>query len=152
MAGIESIVRPFARPDSLATRRIVASGEKVSVGTAIIAWGKAGSLPAAHQIDAIDPNLENFTVRVEENYTETGTRKTDVLRITQTLADGSKNAENFVDLDRPYQVSFVKLDLDSSRPNETQVWTDAFDTAQFTTMNKNNQNINTKFNLNRNLT
>jgi hypothetical protein len=150
MAGLESVIRPFVRPDSLATRRIVASNTKVDVQPAIITWGKAGTIPAAHQIEAIDETGTNFTVNTADQYTEKS-RQTDVMRITQTLPDGTKNADNFVDLDRPYQVTFVRVDLDSSRPNETEVWSDAFDTAQFTTMNKNNRSTNTKFNLNRNL-
>lgn len=152
MAGLESIVRPFARPNSLATRRIVASAEKVEVGTAVISWGKAGTLAAAHQIDAIDETGTNFTVHlIDEQYDEQS-RLTDVRRIEQTLPNGTKNPDNFVDLDRPYQVTFKKVELDSKRPNETQVWSTSIETADFSTMNKTNQTGKSKFNLNRNLT
>lgn len=44
MAGLESIVRPFVRPDSLTTRRIVSSREKVEVEPAIKSWGKPGNI------------------------------------------------------------------------------------------------------------
>lgn len=152
MAGIESIVRPFARPDSLATRKIIASAEKVDVATAVKTWGVAGQIAAAHQIEAIDETGVNFTVKlIDEEYDEQE-RKTDVRRIIQTLPDGTTNSDNFVDVNRPYQVTFTKVELDSKRPNETQVWSSAFETAGFTTMNKNNQTGRSKFNLNRNLT
>lgn len=152
MAGLESIVRPFARPDSLATRRIIASAEKIEVGTAVISWGKAGTIAAAHQIDAIDPTGTSFTVDlIDEEYTEQD-RLTDVKRIEQMLPDGTTNPDNFVDLNRPYQVTFRKVELDSKRPNQTQTWSTAIETAGFSTINKNNQTGRSKFNLNRNLT
>lgn len=151
MAGLESIVRPFARPDSLATRRIVASREKIDVEPATITWGKPGTIAAAHQIDAIDETGTNFTVNlIDEQYDERD-RLADVRRITQTLPDGTTNPDNYIDLSRPYQVTFVKVERDSKRPNTTQVWSTAFDTASFSTMNKNNQTGKSKFNLNRNL-
>lgn len=152
MAGLESIVRPFARPNSLATRRIVASAEKVEIGTAVISWGKAGTLAAAHQIDAIDETGVNFTVDlIEEQYDEKD-RKTDQIRITQTLPSGTKNPDNFVDLDRPYQVNFLKVDLaGSKRRNETQIWSTAFDAAGYSSMTNNNKTGKAKFNLKRNL-
>jgi hypothetical protein len=153
MAGIESIVRPFVRPDSLATRRIIASSEKIEVDAATITWGKAGTIAAAHQIDAIDETGTSFTVDlIDEEYTEDrGKRLTDVRRITQTLPDGTTNPDNFIDLDRPYQVTFEKVELDGKRPNETQVWSTSIETAGFSTVNPANKKGRSKFNLDRNL-
>lgn len=151
MAGLESIVRPFARPDSLATRRIVANNTKIEVGAAVISWGKAGAIAAAHQIDAIDETGTSFTVDlIDEEYTEES-RKTDVRRIEQTLPNGTTNPDNFVDLERPYQVIFKKEDLGSKQPNQTEVWSTAVETANFSTVNPNNKTGKSKFNLTRNL-
>lgn len=154
MAGLESIVRPFVRPDSLATRRLIAKREKTAATPAVKSWGKAGTIAAAHEIEAIDETGTSFTVDLlDEEYTEdTGKRKTDVRRITQTLPDGTTNPDNYIDLNRPYQVTFTKVELDSKRPNETQVWSTAIETAGFSTINKNNQKGRSKFNLDRNLT
>lgn len=153
MAGLESIVRPFQRPDSLATRRIIASREKVEVTPAVISWGKPGTIAAAHQIDAIDPTGTSFTVKLlDEEYTEDpGKRKTDVRRITQTLPDGTKNPDNYVDLNRPYQVTFEKVNLDSKRPNTTQTWSTSIETSNFKTVSPGNKDTRSKFNLDRNL-
>lgn len=151
MAGIESIIRPFARPDSLATKRIIASSEKIDVQAAVISWGKAGTIAAAHQIDAIDETGSSFTVDlIDEEYDEQS-RKTDTRRITQTLPDGTTNPDNFVDLDRPYQVTFEKVELDGKRPNETQVWSTSIETAGFSTVNPANKKGRSKFNLDRTL-
>lgn len=153
MAGLESIVRPFARPDSLATRRIVAKREKTAATPAIKTWGKPGTIASAHQIDAIDEGGTNFTVDlIDEEYTETDNRLVDVMRIEQTLPNGTTNPDNFVDVERPYRVTFKKEELDSKRPNQSQVWSTAIETANFSTVNPNNKTGKSKFNLNRNLT
>lgn len=151
MAGLESIVRPFVRPDSLATRRIIASSEKIEVQPAIISWGTAGNIAAAHQVEEVDQTGTNFVVlNLNDKYTELD-RKSDVRRIVQTLPDGTTNPDNYVDLNRPYQVIFEKLDPASQRQNETQVWSTAFETAQFSTVNNENAKSKSTFNLNRRL-
>lgn len=151
MAGLESIVRPFVRPDSLATRKLIASREQVEVTDATISWGEAGTLAAAHEIDQIDPTGLDFTVKlIDEEYIEQE-RKTDVRRIEQTLPNGTTNPDNFVDLDRPYKITFKKMDPASSRPNQTQVWSTSIETANFKTLNPNKKDTNSRFNLNRSL-
>ena len=87
---------------------------------------------------------------IDEQYDEQD-RLTDVRRITQTLPDGTTNPDNFVDLDRPYQVTFTKVEKDAKKPNETQVWSTSIETAGFSTVSPSNQTGKSKFNLRRNL-
>lgn len=150
--AIESIVRPFARPDSLSRKRLVASREKIEVEPAVISWGRAGTLPTAHQIEAIDETGINFQViNLDDKYTEID-RKVDVRRIEQQLPNGTTNPDNYIDLERPYSVRFEKVDLASSRVNETQVWATSIETTAFRTMNPDqNRKAKSVFNLNRNL-
>ena len=121
MSNLESIVRPFQQPDSLARRQIVVSSQKEEVDAAVISWGSAGDMPAPTQIDQIDPNQVSFTVNLcKEGYFETK-RFTDVLRIVQKLPDGTTNPDNYIDLDRPYQVFFEKRKLNDR--NSSEQWT-----------------------------
>lgn len=152
MAGLESIVRPFARPDSLATRRIVAKREKVEATPAVITWGKAGTLAAAHQIEAIDESGVNFTVVLCDDKYDELSRKEDPVRITQTLDDGTTNPDNFVDVQRPYEMSFKKVSETDPRRNSSQVWSTAIETANYSTVGFNNKQCKGIFRLNRGLT
>lgn len=149
---LESIVRPFVRPNSLSTQRIVASREKVEVEPAIISWGTAGSLASAHQIEAIpeDPGVSFTVLMCDDEYTEKS-RQVDVMRIEQTLPDGTKNPENYIDLERPYKVFFEKKELASQQRGVTQTFTTRFENTQFSTTNSSNQKCQSKFSLNRNL-
>lgn len=149
---LEKIVRPFQRPDSLSTKRIVATEEKIQVSPATLSWGRPGTLPAAHQIEAIDETGISFTVvNSDDKFTELD-RKVDVRRIEQTLPDGTLNPDNYIDLERPYTVRFEKVDKIATRQNETQVWSTAIETEGFRTMNPNNDRKGKSiFNLNRNL-
>lgn len=150
--ALESIVRPFQRPNSLATRRIVASAEKIDVAPAIISWGKAGTLAQAHQIDEIDESGVNFTVvSCDDEYREdTAKTKIDVRRIVQTLPDGTTNPDNFVDLERPYQVFFEKKELASSLRNTTTSWSTWFPDSAVYGTSTNKSKCQATFNLNRN--
>jgi hypothetical protein len=158
MAGIESIVRPFARPDWLARRRLVATNTKVPVTPARISWGTSGTLASAHQVDEI-PTDGSFTVlQCDDTYEEIAdSRKVDVRRIVQVLerdASGNPtktNPDNFVDLERPYRVFFEKVELASQQRGVTQTWTTAFDTAVFQTNNLNQNVCKQTFTLQRNL-
>lgn len=151
MAGMEAIVRPFARPNSLATRRIVASNTKIEVGTAVISWGKSGTIAAAHQIDAIDESGTNFTVVTCDDKYDELSRKEDPVRITQTLDDGTTNPDNFVDVNRPYELAFRKTSETDPRQNTTQTWSTSIETAGFSTVGFNNQQCKGVFRLNRSL-
>lgn len=149
MAGLESIVRPFARPNSLATRRIVASSDKISVDPAIISWGQAGTIAAAHQIDAIDPTGAEFTVVSCDDQYEQVNQLIDVRRIVQKLPDGTTNPDNFIDLERPYKVYFEKKELASSQRNTTTTWSTTFaDSSVFGSV-KNESKCQATFTLNR---
>ncbi len=153
MAGLEGIVRPFQRPDTLARRRLIASASQVEVTPAIISWGSSGTLASAHQIDEI-PDLENggsFTVLTCDDQYEETQRQVDVRRVVQTLPDGTVNPDNFVDLERPYRVYFEKKELASQQRGITQTWTTAFDAAQFQTTNNNNKKCQSAFTLRRDL-
>jgi hypothetical protein len=153
VARFESIVRPFARPNSLATRRIAAKST-VEVTPAVISWGTAGTLASAHQIDEVDEEGGGFTVlRCDDEYEEvSGKRLVDVRRIEQTLPDGTTNPDNFIDLERPYRVYFEKKELASQKRGVTQTWVTRFDTQVWSTMKNDNDKCQSKFNLDRNLT
>lgn len=147
MAGFEILVRPFERPAPIQKRRLVASNEKIEVTPARITFGQAGQLAQPTQID--DASDSSFTVKLcDDKYVETA-RKTDQLKITQTLPNGTKNPDNFVDLDRPYEVKFEKIELASQQRGETQIWSNTFETAQFETTNSANKKCVGTFELNR---
>jgi hypothetical protein len=118
MAGIETIVRPFETPNSLARRRLVATNTKIPVSPARISWGSAGTLASAHQVEEV-PTDGSFTVlKCDDAYQEIkDSRKVDVRRIVQVLerdASGNPtktNPDNFIDLERPYRVFFEKVEL-----------------------------------------
>lgn len=150
MAGLEGVVRPFQRPDTLARRRLIASNTKIDVGAANISWGTSGTLASAHQIDEI-PVDGSFTVMLCDDKYEETSRQVDVRRIVQKLPDGTQNPDNFIDLERPYRVYFEKKELASQRRNETQTWTTAFDTAAFETTNSGDKKCRSVFTLNRQL-
>jgi hypothetical protein len=138
MSGLEGIVRPFARPNTLATRRLIASNAKLDVRPATITWGQAGTIASAHQVAAIDETGVDFTVvSCDDRYDEVST-KVDVRRIVQKLPNGTTNPDNFIDLERPYEVFFEKKELASSARNGTQTWVAWFpDSAVFGTVKKN---------------
>ena len=158
MAGLEQIVRPFARPDSLARRRLVAKNAKVPVTPATISWGTSGTLASAHQVDEI-PTDGSFTVLTcDDQFQESTTkpRQVDVRRIYQEIEknkDGTPkfNPDNFVDLERPYQVFFEKVELASQKDGVTQTWTTAFDTAVFQTTSNADKTCRSTFTLRRDL-
>jgi hypothetical protein len=102
---LEQIVRPFARPNTLARRRIIASSTKIEVPEAIISWGSAGTLPGATEIEQIDPTGVNFNViTCKDNYEEVD-RQSRPVRIEQ-----QDNPENYVVFNRIDQVSFLRRD------------------------------------------
>jgi hypothetical protein len=110
VTSFEQIVRPFARPNTLARRRIIASSTKIDVPEAILSWGSAGTLPGATEIEQIDPTGTNFNViTCKENYDEVDRRSRPV-RIEQ-----QDNAENYVVFNRIDQVSFLKRDKKKDR-------------------------------------
>lgn len=150
MAGLESIVRPYQRPDTLARRRLIASNTKIDVTPAVISWGTGGTLASAHQIDEI-PQDGSFTVLTCDDQYEETKRLVDVRRIVQTLPNGTTNPDNFIDLERPYRVYFEKKELASQQRGITQTWTTAFDTAQFETTNNSDKKCQSTFTLQRNL-
>lgn len=151
MSNLESIVRPFQRPDSLARKRIVASNTKIDVQPAIISWGKSGTITAAHQIDQIDPTGAEFTViTCDDNFTEVG-RKVDQIRVEQTLPDGTRNPDNYVDLDRPYQVTMKKESETEPAKNTTQTWSTSISQSGFKTVGFNNKDCQSKYNFKRSL-
>lgn len=117
MAGLEGVIRPFVRPDTLARRRLVASNTKVDVTPAIISWGTSGTLASAHQVEQVDP--DGVTIEIcKDDYVETK-RFSDVMRIEQKLPDGTFNPDNFVDLDRPYKVYFERQESPNGGLGET---------------------------------
>lgn len=150
MAGLEGIVRPFQRPDTLARRRLVATNTKIDVTPATISWGTSGTLANAHQVDEIDEG-GSFTVLTCDDQYEEKNRLVDVRRIEQTLPNGTKNPDNFIDLERPYRVYFEKKELASQQRGVTQTWTTAFDTAAFRTTNNDSKKCQSTFTLNRQL-
>lgn len=150
MAGLEGIIRPFQRPDTLARRRLVATNTKIDVTPAVISWGTSGTLASAHQVDEIDPG-GGFTIISCDDQYEEKSRLIDVRRIEQTLPDGTKNPDNYIDLERPYRVYFEKKELASQQRGVTQTWTTAFDTAVFQTMNNDSKKCQSTFTLKRNL-
>lgn len=123
MPGLESIVRPFERPNWLATRRLIAAREKIDVEPAIISWGKAGTIPGATQID--EPTADsflNFTVQdCNDRFTELN-RSTTSVRVTQEGVP-----ENFVDFNRIDQIAFQK-DTKPQQSSSTQ-WVSYVETA-----------------------
>lgn len=110
MAGLESIVRPFAKPDSLARRRIVAKA-KVAISPAVISWGSGATQATAKQVEQV--KIEGaFQVVHTERWKEVS-RKSETVRITQKITnpDGTQTEvpENYVDVSRPRSVKFKRV-------------------------------------------
>lgn len=108
---LESIVRPFQRPDRLATRRLIAASTKIDVGEAVISWGKAGTIPGATQIDEPDEDSSfSFTVKdCDEGFQELS-RKVTPIRIEQEGVP-----ENFVIFNRIDEMKMTK----DTKPKES---------------------------------
>jgi len=104
MSGMEALVRPFETPNTLATRRIIASNVKIAIAPVVKSWGVTGTLPAPVMIETPGPpDPTDFTVLTcDDNWSETE-RTTTPVRIGQT---GSP--ENFVVVDRIDQIAFEK--------------------------------------------
>jgi hypothetical protein len=145
--GFEILVRPFERPQSIQRKRLVASNTKIDVSPARITFGQAGQIASPTQIEDAGSTFSVLTC--DDKYIESS-RQTTQMRIVQKLPDGTQNPDNFVDLDRPYEVKFEKIELASQKRGETQVWSNTFETAQFETTNPNTQNkCQSTFELNR---
>jgi hypothetical protein len=146
MSGLEGIVRPFQRPTSLTPRRLIASNTKIDVSPATITWGQAGTLPEPVQVEAVDQTGTNFqVVNAQETFTEVS-RQNDTVRVSDPTGSGS-----FLDVERPYQMTYSKASVFQPGRNVTQTWSNAFETAGFSTVNFNNQGSRSTFNLSRNL-
>lgn len=143
------IVRPFERPNALATSRIVATNKKIPAAAATISWGKAGTLPGAQEIEAIDPAGLSFTVLTcDDEYEEIpGTRRNVTKRITQIDDNGNPVPENYIDLARPTELYFWKQGDKAPNYNKTTTWQTNVDTASFSTMNDNNKKCRSNYKL-----
>jgi len=133
---LESIVRPFARPDTLARRRIIASSVKIDVPAATISWGRAGTLPGAQQIEEIDPLGTSFTVLTcDESYDEVrGSRRTVTKRIEK-----ADDPSIYIDVERPTEITFLKASQFPQNYNKTTTWQTNVETTGFTTVNLSNR-------------
>lgn len=145
---LEQVVRPFQRPQTIATQRIVATGEKVEVGTAIISWGQAGTLPGAEEVEEIeeDPVQTAFEVIDCDDEYEELDRNEETVRITQIDEAGNEVAENFVDVKRPKEISFEKL-TEKKPYDKTTTWTTAVETANFSTTDINDKKCKATYKL-----
>lgn len=144
---LESIVRPFQRPDTFRTRRIVAHAEKVEVGTATISWGAAGTIAGAEEVE--DLGVAFTVITCDDEYDERPEDRKEVEdRITQVLADGTEVTENFVDVKRPTYLAFdKKSEFEKMNYEKTTSWQTAVETATFTTVDINNKKCMSRYNL-----
>lgn len=142
---LEQVVRPFVRPNSLATRRLVATAEKIDVEPAIITWGAVGSIPGAEQVEQLGGAINVITC--DDFFDEIdGSRKSNTYRITQKLEDGTEVAENFIDIARPYQLAFHK-NTDQPNYDKTTTWKTSIETADFQTNDINDEKCKATYNL-----
>lgn len=133
--SLEQIVRPFQKPVSIATRRIVSVNQNVTSQDAIIAWGQAGAMPSPTQEQ---PGQTGFKI---ENCNETFHEKNRTTH-DQTITDGASGASvTFTITDK---ITFSKSNLDAvnvgSLRTETTVYSvpDPFATTQFGDVSKSN--------------
>lgn len=140
---LEAVVRPFARPDSLARRRIVASNTKVEVSPAIITFGKSGTIVGAQEIEAIDESGTGFTViTCDDRYEETNRVQ------QQARIENPDDSDQYVIVNRASQIEFNKVsEWEMANYNKTTTWQTAIETAEFSTVNINNKKCKATFDL-----
>lgn len=120
------IVRPFERPGTIATKRIVSTAEKIDVGPAVFTWGRAGASINAEQLDDPPPPIEfAFEVKTKKTFQETF-RLSDVIRVRN-----SDDPNQFVDVKRPRKVKYEKREA-NVYPDGTEVDVTAKYSASYT--------------------
>ena len=145
MSNLEQVVRPFQRPDVLARQRIIASSTKITVADAIISWGVAGTVNGAQEIEAIDELGTAFVVLDCDDEYEEIARQSQTRRITQVDSAGNTVPENFVDVQRPTEITFWKAGENAKNYNKTTTWQTVFATAQFSTINDRNKKCKSNY-------
>lgn len=141
--SLEQLVRPFARPDALSRRRIVASNLKIEVTPAIISWGAAGSIAGAQEIEAIDEGGTAFTVLSCDDRYEEVDRGERAARV-----ENPDDPNQYVMVNRPTYIAFNKAsEWEAANYTKTTTWQTAIETAEFSTININNKKCRATYEL-----
>lgn len=105
--SLEQLVRPFARPDTLSRRRIIASNTKVEVQPAILSWGTAGSIDSPREVEAVDPLLIAVELKKDhDEFTEPapGMRR----EVERVRVENPDDPNQYVMVERIRRISFQK--------------------------------------------
>jgi hypothetical protein len=102
--GLEYIVRPFTTPGPHGTT-IIPSTPSGSRERATLTWGAAADMPARSEIAGV-----NFEVVCCKESLSENDRKTEKIRVFQTLEDGTISDTNWIDYERPISMRLKKAE------------------------------------------
>jgi hypothetical protein len=104
MDGLEYVIRPFTTPGPHGTI-LIPSTPSGSRERATLTWGAAADMPTRSEIGGVDFEV----VCCKEGLTEND-RKTETIRVFQTLPDGTISTTNWIDYERPISMRLKKTD------------------------------------------
>lgn len=117
---MESLVRPFASPTPLATRRVISQNKTIASQQVLIAWGQPGTLPTPTKEEPgqLSFKIENCNDSFKEKNRETH---------DQTITDNASGAS--VTFSITDKIIFSKAPADSQNVGNFRTETTAYSVA-----------------------